>query len=148
MLPKLIKVDEAPLIAKRTRPNEQHMSCCADTVLHPLQGAAQGWVPAPAVGQLDGLHDGAEFERRMAAAAAAAAAAAEPTSAGSQATSAAIDYGWDASVGATDVQQGLAAMAMHGGSSTNLHHDRQVRLFSLKLLGATLSISQACKLSE
>ena len=39
-----------------------------------------------------------------------------------------MDYNWEASIAAANVQQGLAAMAVHGSPSADHQQDRQVRL--------------------
>jgi hypothetical protein len=66
---------------------------------------------------------------------AAAAAAAEPPSAQSHAaTTSAMDYNWEASVAAMNVQQGLATMAVHGSPSDDLQQDRQVGSLIVKQL--------------
>jgi hypothetical protein len=76
---------------------------------------------------------GSPFDRQIAAAAA----AAEPPTAHSHATTtSAMDYNWEASIVAANVQQGLAAMAVHGSPSSDHQQDRQVRLLFQEITDA------------
>lgn len=89
----------------------------------------QQWAPQLPVHRDEGIPQpqhfgGSAFDRQIAAAA-----AAEPPSAQSHATTtSAMDYNWEASVAALNVQQGLAAMAVHGSPSSDHQQDRQVDL--------------------